>query len=32
MLDGTSPSYDSDSEVTYLSDDRQKNLKDLLML
>jgi len=32
MLDGTSPSYDSDSEVTYLTDDRQKKLKNSLTI
>ena len=30
MLDGTSPSYDSDSEISYLTDDQQSRLKNNL--
>lgn len=30
MLDGTSPSYDSDSEISYLADDQQSRLKNNL--
>lgn len=31
MLDGSSPSYDSDSEITYLSDSQQAQFKNTLM-
>lgn len=32
MLDGTSPSYDSDSEVTYLPESQLEDLKNNLTL
>lgn len=32
MLDGTSPSYDSDSEITYLSEWKQQDLKNNLSI